>query len=148
MYCNKLKLNAEKTKVLPIASTSSLWLVGRDSADIGGKRIPFFKSSVRNLGIHLDQALPMQQHISNVCHTCTAYLELRRIASIQPYLTQSAAVELVSSAITSRLDYCNSTLAGLPLKQISCIQWVQNNAAKLVLKKSKYNPARNTLVSD
>ena len=82
------------------------WLVGRDSADIGGKHIPF-KSSVRNLGVHLNQALPMQQHISNMCHTCTAYLELRRIASIQPYLTQSATVKLVSSAITSWLDYCN-----------------------------------------
>ena len=47
MYSNKLKLNAEKTGVLPIASTSCLSSVGRDSADIGGKHTPF-KSSVRN----------------------------------------------------------------------------------------------------
>ena len=106
MYSNKLKLNAEKTEVLPVASTSRLSLVGRDSVDIGGK-----------LGVHLDQTLSMQQHISSVCHA--AYLELRRIASIRPYLTQSATAQLVSSAITSRLDYCNSILAGLPLKQIS-----------------------------
>ena len=74
----------------------------------------------------------MQQHISSVCRA--AYLELRRVASIRPYLT----AQLVSSAITSRLDYCNSTLAGLPL-QISRLQRVQNNAAKLVLRKSKYD---------
>ena len=79
----------------------------------------------------------MQQHISSVCRA--AYLELRRIASIRPYLTQSATAQLVSSAITSRLDYCNSILAGLPLKQISRLQRVQNNAAKLVLRKSKYD---------
>ena len=96
-----------------------------------------FRSSVRNLGVHLDQTLSMQQHISSVCHA--AYLELRRIASIRPYLTQSATAQLVSSAITSRLDYCNSILAGLPLKQISRLQRVQNNAAKLVLRKSKYD---------
>ena len=66
-------------------------------------------------------------------------LELRRIASIRPYLTQSATAQLISSAITSRLDYCNSILAGLPLKQISRLQRVQNNAAKLVLRKSKYD---------
>ena len=136
MYSSKLKLNAEKTKVLPVASTSRLNSVGRDSVDIGGKRIPF-RSSVRNLGVHLNQTLSMQQHISSVCRA--AYLELRRIASIRPYLTQSATAQLVSSAITSRLDYCNSILAGLPLKQISRLQRVQNNAAKLVLRKSKYD---------
>ena len=136
MYSNKLKLNAEKTKVLPVTSTSRLSLVGRDSADISGKRV-LFKSSIRNLGVHLNQTLSMQQHISSVCHA--AYLELRRIASIWPYLTQSATAQLVLSSITSWLDYCNSILAGLPLKQISCLQRVQNDAAKLVLRKSKYN---------
>ena len=79
MYSNKLKVNAEKTGVLPVASTSRLSSVGRDSVDIGSKRIPF-RSSVRNLGVHLDQTLSMQQHISSVCRA--AYLELRRIASI------------------------------------------------------------------
>ena len=110
MYSNKLKLSAEKTK-----SSSCFSSTGRDSADIGGKRIPF-KSSVRNLGVHLDQTLSMQQHISSVCRA--AYLELRRIASVRTYLTQSATAQLVSSAITSRLDYCNSSLSGLPLQQI------------------------------
>ena len=80
--------------------------------------------------------MSMQQYISSVCRT---YLELRRIASIRPYLTQSATAQLVSSAITSRLDYCNSILAGLPLKQISRLQSVQNNAAKLVLRKSNFD---------
>ena len=88
IYSNKLKLNSEETEVLPVASTSRLSSVGRDSAGVGGKRIPF-RSSVRNLGVHLDQTLSMQQHISSVCRA--AYLELRRMASIRPYLTQSAA---------------------------------------------------------
>ena len=74
------------------------------------------------------------------CSVCSAaHLELRRIASVLPYLTQSATARLVLSAITSRLDYCNSILAGLPLKQISRLQRFQNNAAKLVLRKSKYD---------
>ena len=127
MYSNKLKLNAEKTEVLPVASTSRLSSVGRDSVDIGGKHIPF-RYSVRNLGVPLNQILSMQQHISSVCSA--AYLELRRIASIRPYLTQGATAQLVSSAITSRLDYCNSILAGLPLKQISCLQRVKKQRCK------------------
>ena len=114
MYSKKLKLNADKTEVLPVASTSRLSSVGKDSVDIGGKRIPF-RCSVRNLGFHLDQTLSMQQHISSVCRA--AYLELRRIASIRPYLTESATAQLVSSAITSRLDYCNSILADFTLAE-------------------------------
>ena len=70
---------------------------------------------------------------------CSIPRRTRRIASIRPDLTQSATAQLVSSAITSRLDYCNSILAGLPLKQISRLQRVQNNAAKFVLRKSKYD---------
>ena len=62
--------------------TSHLSSVGRDNVDIGGKRIQF-RSSVRNLGVHLDQTLSMQQHISNVCraawllqfHPCRITLE-------------------------------------------------------------------------
>ena len=69
----------KNTEVLPIASTSCLSLVGRDSADIGGKYIPF-KSSVRDRGVHLDQTLSMQQHISSVC--CTAYLKLNSFSLI------------------------------------------------------------------
>ena len=130
MHSNKFKLNAEKTEVLPVASTSRLSSVGRDSVDIGGKRIPF-RSSVRNLGIHLDQTLYIQQHSSSVCRA--ADLELRRIASIRLYLTQSATAQLVSSAITSWLDYCNSILAGLPLKQISRLQRVPTTLQNLFL---------------
>ena len=73
IYSNKLKLNSEETEVLPVASTSRLSSVGRDSAGVGGKRIPF-RSSFRNLGVHLDQTLSMQQHISSVCRA--SYLEL------------------------------------------------------------------------
>ena len=93
LYSNKLKLNAEKTEDLPFASAFCVSSVGRDNGDIGGKRIPF-KSSLRNLGVHHDQTLSVQQHISNVCHT--AYLELRRIASVRLYLTQSATAQLIS----------------------------------------------------
>ena len=92
MYKNKLKLNAEKTAILPVTSTSRLSSVDRDSVDIGGKRIPF-KSSDRNLGVHFDQTLSMQQDTSSVCRA--AYLDRRKIASVRPYSTQSATAQLV-----------------------------------------------------
>ena len=41
------------------------------------------------------------------------------------------------SFVLSRLDYCNATLAGLPAANIARLQRIQNNAAWLVLQKSK-----------
>ena len=67
----------------------------------------------------------------------SAFLELRRITSIRQYLSQDATTKLVNALITSRLDYCNSVLAGLPLEQISRLQRVQNSAARLVMKTRK-----------
>ena len=77
----------------------------------------------------------MKQHISSLC--CTTFPALRRITSVHPFLSNSSTEKLVASVITSRLDYCNATFAGVSDEQITCIQKIQNNAAQLILKKSK-----------
>ncbi len=73
----------------------------------------------------------MKQHFSSLC--CTTFLELRRIASIRPFLFNSSTEKLVAS----RLDYCNTTFAGVADEQIARMQKIQNNVAQLILKKSK-----------
>ena len=110
--------------------------VGCESADIGGSSIPF-QTTVTYLGVHLDQTLSMKQHISSLCRT--TFLALRRIASIRPFLSYSSTEKLVASMITSRLDYCHATFAGVADGQIARRQKIQNNAARLIVKKSKRN---------
>ena len=44
-----------------------------------------------------------------------------------------ATKKLISSFVLSRLDYCNSLLAGLPESRLDRLRRVQNNAARLVL---------------
>ena len=134
MNSNKLMLNTDKTELMPVGSSARLELVGGDSAMIGGSRVDF-KSSVKYLGVKIDSTLSMNDQISSICRAC--FLELRKIASIRPYLTESACVRLVTALVTSRLDYCNSALAGLPAEQISRLQRVQNASARLVLQKRK-----------
>jgi len=80
----------------------------------------------------------MKQHISTLCRT--TFLALRRIASIRPFLSNSSTEKLVASMIMSRLDYCHATFAGvadgqIADGQITRIQKIQNNAARLILKK-------------
>ena len=78
----------------------------------------------------------MEEHISHLCRS--AYLAMRQIASIRRYLTEKKnTVQLMCSFVLPRLDYCNATLAGLPATQFACLQRIQNNAARLVLQKSK-----------
>ena len=91
--------------------------------------------SVKYLGVHLDQTLCMRQHIDSVCRASS--LELRRAATIRPYLSQTATARLVAAMIISRLDYCNSVFAGLPADQVARLQRIQINAARLVMKKRK-----------
>jgi hypothetical protein len=134
MDSNKLMLNTDKTEVLPVGAPSRLRLVESDSTVIGSSSIPF-KNSVRYLGVQIDQTLSMHDQISSTCRVC--FLELRRIASIRPYLSDTACARLVTARVTSRLDYCNSVLAGLPAEQLNRLQRIQNNAARLVLKKGK-----------
>ena len=77
----------------------------------------------------------MQGQISSACPA--SFLELRRLASVRPYLCERTSARLVAALITSRLDYYNSVLAGLPAEQIGRLQRVQNSAARLVQKKRK-----------
>ena len=74
MNSNKLKLNTDKTEVMPVGSASRVALVGSECANIGGNSVPF-KLSVKYLGVHLDQTLSMRQHIDSVCRA--SFLELR-----------------------------------------------------------------------
>ena len=74
---------------------------------------------------------------------------LYNIRIVRPYLTQEAAQVLIQGLI-SRLDYCNSLLAGLPACAIKPLRLIQNAAARLVFnlpKLSHPTPPHSLLAS-
>jgi hypothetical protein len=85
-------------------------------------------TSVKNLGVIIDAELNFNTHISQV--TKTAFFHLRNIARIRAYLSLEDAKTLIHAFVFSRLDYCNSLLAGLPKKSTDRLQLVQNAAAR------------------
>ena len=104
------------------------------SITIGNAQIPF-KKSVKNLGFTLDCHLTMNAHVSNITRTC--YIELLRLASIRRFLTSTATATLVSAFVLSRIDYCNSLLFCSTHDVTSNLQWIQNYAARVILRLPK-----------
>ena len=85
---------------------------------------------VRNLGVMFDSHMSMEKQVNSVCSS--VYYQLRNIGRIRHYLTKSAAQTLVQALVTSRLDYCNSLVYGVPLKLINKLQRAQNSAARII----------------
>ena len=64
-------------------------------------------------------------------------MQLRQICHIRQYLTIHATKSLVNYLVTSRIDYCNSLLSGIPKTTLNKIQNVQNTAARLFTRTSR-----------
>ncbi|KAI5094454.1 hypothetical protein C0J45_16178, partial [Silurus meridionalis] len=91
----------------------------------------------RNIGVTMDNKLSFFPHVANVSRSCRFLLY--NIRRIRPFLSIQAAQALVQSLVISRLDYCISLLAGLPLNAIRPLQIIQNAAARLVFNQPKFS---------
>ena len=87
----------------------------------------FFYPFSHSLGVMLDDHFAMDAHISNICRS--TYFHIRNIGAI--LLTPSAAAQLVHSLVTSRVDYCNALLLGVPDYKIKRLQRMHNIAASV-----------------
>ena len=74
--------------------------------------------------------MKMDVQINNICRS--THFHLRNIGTIWHVLTESAAAQLIHSLVTSRFDYCNSLLYGLPDTQLDRLQRIQNIACRIV----------------
>ena len=83
---------------------------------------------VKNLGSWFDSNLSMTDHINKPCNA--AFYHLHNLRRIKKYLSRDSLITLVHAFITSRLDYCNGLLFGLPKAEIAKLQRVQNAAER------------------
>ena len=72
----------------------------------------------------------MSTHISKLCGV--AFFHLYNIKRIHKHLSRESTEMLVHAFTTSRVDYCNNLLYGLPNYQLNKLQRVLNASAKLV----------------
>ncbi len=115
------QLNLAKTELLVFPAF--LTLQHNFTTQLGSSTITP-SSSVRNLGVILDDKLTFKEHIAKTARSCRFALHNTRKS--RPFLIQI----LVQPLVIPRLDYCSALLAG-PL------QMIQNAVAWLVFNKLK-----------
>lgn len=129
MVQNRLKQNCDKTELLYTCKPGHLSKMNLRPLRIDGEDI-LPADHVKSLGVFLDGGLTLNRHVSAVCSA--ASLHIRNLGKIRHLLTQSVTEKLVHAFVSSRLDYCNSILFGLPKGVIKRLQLIQNTAARLV----------------
>ncbi|KAK3555198.1 hypothetical protein QTP86_010480 [Hemibagrus guttatus] len=142
MTAHQLKLNPSKTELLAIPGDPT---PAQDLALSLNNSMISPSATARNLGVTMDNQLSFSSHVTNVTRSCRFLLY--NIRRIRPFLSTQATQVLVQSLVISRLDYCNSLLAGLPLNTIRPLQMIQNAAARLVFNLPKFSHTTPLLCS-
>src|SRR6218665_2309673 len=105
MSSNRLLLNPHKTQYIWLGTRQQLDKL--DSESLSAEfPIFLFSTSVRDLGVILDQELSFAEHITALTRSC--YYHLRQLRVVSRSLSSSSASTLVHAFIANRLYYCSS----------------------------------------
>ena len=129
MTVNLLKLNGDKTELLIALHKRFKNTINIEHVDIDSVLIKP-SHSIRNLGAHFNITMDHTDFVTKKCQS--ARFALRNISRVRTSLTRSACEILVQAYVTSRLDYCNVLLYGVPKYVLNRLQKVQNSAARVV----------------
>uniref|UniRef100_A0A669DHZ7 Reverse transcriptase domain-containing protein n=1 Tax=Oreochromis niloticus TaxID=8128 RepID=A0A669DHZ7_ORENI len=140
MADNFLQLNEEKTEVLVCAPDRHV----PNIMNALGPLSTFVKSSIRNLGVTFDSALTLDVHVKSLVRSC--FYHLRNISKLSPIVSHTELEIVIHAFISSRLDYCNSLFTCLNKNSLERLQIVQNAAARLLTRTSKYSHVTPLLI--
>ena len=123
---NRLQVNAAKTEFIWFVPPRRRHQLPSVHLVVGSAQVNP-ATSVRDLGVYLDSDLSMKSHITRL--VCSCFGVLRQIRSIRRSLPRESVLTLVSSLVTSQLDYCNVAYAGLPCCELDRFQSVMNRTS-------------------
>ena len=131
---NMLKLNDDKAEMLVIGSK---YRAIQKLPDLNvGSTVITPVEHVRNLGVIMDTKFTMEPRINMTMQI--VFMKIRNFFYYRTFFTPSAAKTLIHAYISSRLDYCNGLLHGLPTNLVAKLQNILNTAARLVTKPRKH----------
>ena len=133
---SSLKLNRSKTEAIWFSSLRKVNKLPTKQIRI---LVTFISpsESVKSLGVFMDRDLSMNSHISKMLQA--GFSALRQIRSIKKCLFYESLRTLAVTSILSRIDYCNTLLAGLPEKQLSRVQSFMDTTSRLITGTRKFD---------
>jgi len=111
MSSNRLLLNPQKSQYIWFGTRQQL-----DKLDLVALSLEFptfvFSTSVRDLGVILDQELSFVDHITVL--TRSSFYHLHQLWVVSCSLTSFSTATLVHAFIVNRLDHCSTLYCGVP----------------------------------
>ena len=106
-----------------------------ETVSVAGSPIKL-QTSIKNLGVYLDSIMSFDKQVSETCKAC--YFHIRALRHIRTSLTIEASKTIAAAIVGSRLDFCNSLLAGTSVSNLTRLQRVQNTLARVVAQKPRF----------
>jgi hypothetical protein len=131
-----LTLNDSKTECLLMGTPAMLKKCTVTHLRIGSIDVPF-STSVRDLGVIVDQNLDLKSHISSVC--AKSFMRLRLVSRLRKSLSVTHYSLLTNALVLSNLEYCSSILLGLPHSSLHRLQQVINATFRSVHSLKKFD---------
>lgn len=123
MATNHLKLNDDKTEILVLTKGQKI--------DVSVLELPVTpKSSIRSLGVFLDDQLSLDKHVAARCRA--AWLHLRDLRRHAHFCDQETLLLLVNRYVFPHVNFCISLISASPQTVVNRLQRVQNSAIRLI----------------
>ena len=90
-----------------------------------------------------DESLSFKNHISDISKN--SLYKLRNLRLIRNHFNKKNFEILIHAFVTTKIDYCNSLFSGICKSSLRPLEIVQNFAARLVLKRSKFESSKPLL---
>ena len=136
---NGLHLDPSKSEVIAFSNPRSTPLVASvktvKTITVAGFPIKL-QSSIKSLGVYLYSHMPFDKHVSEICEA--SYFHIRALCHIRLSLITEAAKTIAVAIVGSRLDYCNSLIAGTSASNLARLQLVQNTLTRVIAQQSLY----------
>ena len=97
-------------------------------------------------GVNTDPELTFASHTKRVAARC--FYKLRQLRTIRHSLSADNARMLVHALVSTQVDYCNSILYQVAAVHLRPLQSVLTAAARLIVRKHKYDHITPTLRDD
>ena len=143
MGANKLMLNDQKSEYMIVTKNVLPDDVKLLDFKIGESVIEP-SESLRNLGSRWDKHMNMSTNVANISKAC--FMQLRNLWSIKKFIGSDTLATLNHAFVTSKLDYGNALLYGIPKTTVSRLQYMQNCAARLIRGARKFNHVTPLLI--